>query len=841
LPERLSSPLKSLPPRIDRDPPIHYDIPFQIISGTSGIGKTRAAMDIASKLAETTQATTVYLARGYVNASARLPEKGPRRKVVVLIDDYDYGCGGAASTSFEERQAAYSEALENLSKLYRIVESKVEICGFIVTINSNRLHLVSEDVHLVLPAFEFCKLHPVSVTEYNEFLKSLASMLGISFDVDAAGILEKACDGRFDTVAIFLSQIPKGTAVKKQEAERYLQVQKSVWNMFRQHLSAQQQLVYDCIKTLRDFGIPARIEYIHQMTQRESSNTMDASQIRDALTSLWDIQEDRAIVYDGQFEPALPKDDSVEIIVKACLAAGHILRRKKRYFYQLEMKELMDTLVKMSQDKRALTLLRKLNSWYPRDRYFAFQLANVYSRRGQYLRAMWHLYRIFRKPDVMVVYSGKWIEVRAHLLLAHIYQSMGMYRLRHDWNWHKRIEQEFNMAASLADLEIPDVGSNGFEYVGSLGKEESPLVDPKNPLKEHLHELGYSVPEGKSLNAKHLRAIVHHSYSAYLLSQFHQEHRAIHHEVIVTQILPDYGEAYLNCAKACLQLGDSQRAVTFLNQAASASPQYLDQVTYSFMVSSYRYQAYADLGQIEIARKHFAECRELTNVEPLSSDEKLNIGLARLEQDNDYWDRYARLASHREKRFGDAITYRLLDERIKIVLPTDWKIFGENCSKSDEESWMTAGFASPLTWDDKTRTPSDAIVTLTYSMEAKHLTQDAPAFGLWYLECQVAAAKKKKSKYSWKLEEGPLNLGNATFSQWLFKIHARWSKTGRIMVFALPRARVLLQLMWEDSGSATFSPIMESIATPFRSQEVFLGVPPLKGSNKTGPTSKNPS
>lgn len=125
----------------------------------------------------------------------------------------------------------------------------------------------------------------------------------------------------------------------------------------------------------------------------------------------------------------------------ACLTAGHVLRRRKRYLYQLEMKALAETLLKIIQDKQALLLLHKLASWYPRDRYFAYLLAGVYSKRRKYLRAIWHLYRIFGKPDVMVVYSGKWIEIRAHLLLAHIYQSMGLFKLHHDWSWHKRIEQ----------------------------------------------------------------------------------------------------------------------------------------------------------------------------------------------------------------------------------------------------------------------------------------------------------------------------------------------------------------------------------------------------------------
>ncbi|GAJ03574.1 unnamed protein product, partial [marine sediment metagenome] len=211
----------------------------------------------------------------------------------------------------------------------------------------------------------------------------MASMLEISFDVDATEILEKAGDGRFDTIAIFLSSIPKGATVEKQKAEEYLQVQKSVWEIFRQHLSAQQLSVYNCIKILRDFGIPARTEYIYQMAQGKFLRAMDTSRIRDVLTSLWDVYEDRAMVYDGQFEPASPKEDSAEIIVKACITAGRVLRWEKRYFFQLEMKALTDVLIKMSLDKLAIRLLRKLNGWYPRDRYFAYLLADAYSRRGQ--------------------------------------------------------------------------------------------------------------------------------------------------------------------------------------------------------------------------------------------------------------------------------------------------------------------------------------------------------------------------------------------------------------------------------------------------------------------------
>jgi tetratricopeptide (TPR) repeat protein len=834
LPASLASPIRNLPPRIDRSPPIRYDAPFQVIVGGSGVGKTRAAIDIVSTLAETAQASTVYLARGYIDALAPLPEKGPRRKVIVLIDDYDYGCLAAASTSFEERQSAYSQALENLRRLHATVDSKVELCGFIVTVNSNRMPLLSGDAHVIVPAFKFQELPPVSDREHKEFLKSLSVALGISYSEDAYQTLQNACDGRFDTIATFLSSMPKGTTVGTKEAEKYLQVQRSIWEIFRQHLSQEQRLVYDSVKALKDFGLPPRIEYLHQML-REQLNTTNMSSIHDVLSSLWYVRDDQAIVYDNQFGPAVHEIHSAEVLVKGCIAAGQRLQREKRYAFQQDMKIFAHTLIEMSENKLALTLLRKLNHWYPRDRYFAYMLARVYTHRKQYLHAILPLYRVFRKPDILVIYSGKWIEVQAHLLLAHIYQRMGLHQWR-DWNIHKRIEQEFNIAASLADLEVPDLGADGFEYIGSLGSETSPHIEGKKILQETLQELGYNIPPGLSLNAKRLRAIVHHSYATYLLNQPHQEYLAIHHETTVTEILPDFGDAYLYCAKACLQLGDSQRALTFLNQAASATPQYMEQTTYSFMISSYRYQAYADLGQIEVARKYFSECQELCRYEPLCADEQLKAGLVRLAKDVYYWDRHARLAALREKLFGSSLIYRLLIEKVEIVLPADWKIAEETCSKSGQSDFLMAMFSSPLTWDDKTKTPSDASVTLFYSREKEHLVKDVQEFGLWWLHNQEAVARKRRVKCFWSMETETQNLGNATFCQWVFKLSGTWPKTGKLMAFALPQARVFLHLMWEDCGSATFRPIMESIGKSFRNQEVFLGIASHDSNSHLGST-----
>jgi tetratricopeptide (TPR) repeat protein len=811
LSDAVASPLRQTPPRIARTPCVRDDVAFQIIAGGSGVGKTRTALDTVSALAKATQAETVYLARRYVDASAPLPQAAPVRRVIVLIDDFDYGSVPASSLSFEDRQAAYSQAFTNLKRLRDVLRSKVDLYGFIATINTHRMPVAAQDVADILQDFTVVELPQISRQEHKDFIRGLETALHISFEHDARRMLEDACDGRFDTIATFLSSIPRGTKVGKQQAEQYLEILHRVWDVFRGQLSAEQQWVYDQVKTLKDFGLAPRIEYLSHMAH-DNPEVVRPSQVSEVILSLWRIHGGQAIVYDGQFGPPNRTLDIGKNVARSSMGVGRQLRRQKRYTYQQELKELAGYLGRFPNNPIYLKVLRKCNRWFRRDRYFAYLLAQAYDTEGHPFRAIFRLYRIFRHPDLRVFFSGKWVEIQAHLLLAHLYQSIGLHK-RRDWKSHARIEYEFEFATMLADLELPDVGAEGYELV----KSSDPDLDWQKMLKNDLMELGYEIPKNLSLHSKRLRAAVHHFYSAYLLKQKHREHAALSHEKTVTEVLPNFGEAYITCAAAAMQLGNSERALDFLAKASNAEPQYMDKVTFDFVIARGRWLAYADLGNIELARNYFGQYKQLSLQEPLSTNKQLRADIELTERDKSFWQRSARLAKIRQKVFGERLIYRLPIQRIEVVLPSDWKIDREGCS-TEEEDWLIAIFSSPVTWDRTTKTPSDAAVTLYYTTEQQHFSRDIESLGRRWFEEQEGTSV---SKYSWAKEIEPYNLGVATFCQWRFDIAGRWPKTGRLLVFASPHARVFLSLMCEVCGQATFWTTLESVGQTFKQQAVF--------------------
>lgn len=186
----------------------------------------------------------------------------------------------------------------------------------------------------------------------------------------------------------------------------------------------------------------------------------------------------------------------------------------------------------------------------------------------------------------------------------------------HDWDFHCKVEREFELAANLADLDVPDIGPDGFKIVYS----SRPSVDWKKRLEIEHKELGFDVPSSLSLNSKRLRAMVHHHYSSHLLSQTHREFDALKHENLVIELLPEFGEAVINCAQACIQIGDSKRALNYIEQAERMRPAYLDSGRFEFVLSQCRAQALEGIGDLDGAREELRRCIVLAQKSNFSQD-----------------------------------------------------------------------------------------------------------------------------------------------------------------------------------------------------------------------------
>ncbi len=800
----LSSPLKVTPERIERGLQNNFKPGMHIFLGTSGVGKTREAAEFAHKLSNVSGANIVYLAKGHISPTAPLPQQKDVKRVIVMIDDYDLGIESAASNTFLEREAAYKEALANLGSLYTHLKSQIELHALIVTINKYRLPISSFDINNILPECELLELPPVTHKEFSDFILAAAQVLDLSLSDEIVKLLAELCDGRFDTIAIFLNSFDKGAEIHKSAVQKFSDNLSTVWLIFKENLSDEQKSIYEKIKILKDFKLPPRIKYVQSLL--ESDNVyMKEKEVRRAIASVWSIEKSQAIIYDGQFgSPEYSLDLSKWVIVAVLRSSG--FRRNDRYSFQEEAKALGSLLTKFTPSKIHLRMLRRLCRWYPRDRYFAYLLALAYATHGKYFRGIVVLYRMFRQYDDREMLFGKWIVIKMHLLLADLFicQEAKKRSKRRHWIRYKFIEKEFKLAILSADADFRDLTLADYGEPIQLKGRPDPNINMKQLFDNEHKELGLDVPLLISVDRKLLRAMAHHKYAEYLLGEFHREYDAIKHEEIVIELLPEYGEAYLNCARACLGIGDTKRALVFAEHAGLLPPQNMDAAFYEFCVSQAKWASFYDIGDLSAAKKWFNECYELSQKESLYNSREFKSGLEYYRVNSDIWVCAEQLASLRQKEFGEKLFYRIPTFNIELCLPGDWKI--------DEDSFsgdtLMSSFAPTATWDETAQCPVDASIDVVYTTRQMEL--DAKSFGEMLLQ-----PVGKMSKVEKILIEGPITFDEITFYSWNFKIPGSWPKEGILMSFALPTARVHIRLMCQTCGKHIFWPIFTSVVEAF--------------------------
>ena len=148
----------------------------------------------------------------------------------------------------------------------------------------------------------------------------------------------------------------------------------------------------------------------------------------------------------------------------------------------------------------------------------------------------------------------------------------------------------------LADTEKPDLGVDHYNVVHSC---DGQTANAKESLRHHLQELGYAKPTVmQPLDSRVMRAVVHYEYSACLLRQVHREYEAIRHAEIVTELLPNFGEALLNCSHAYLRVGNSIRALDFAQRAQRAGPHATDSTMFEYLVARESYLCNVDIGDV---------------------------------------------------------------------------------------------------------------------------------------------------------------------------------------------------------------------------------------------------
>ena len=321
---------------------------------------------------------------GYVDPSAPIPSSEGTRRLIVFIDDYDWGFAAAASASFLDRQAAYVDAMVQLRRLYNRIVAIRDVHGMVVTVNNHRLPLSKDTIIGLLPGFRVYEVPPITPEEFGQFAISAANGLGIHLPSATIDRLMASCDGRLDSVSTFLQTFASGATVGEEDADRFAQFRRTAWQLFETNLSNEQHSV-SADETAAHLGLPPHVDYLVPLS-RWRTRSGAVRNIEGVVASIWPMNNGQPMVYDGQFGPPATDRDSADRVVEVVTAAAG-KRRRKRYVFQEEMRCLGFHLGTLSPQASDIRLMKRLTKWYPRDRFFAYLLASAYAKEGQYLRA----------------------------------------------------------------------------------------------------------------------------------------------------------------------------------------------------------------------------------------------------------------------------------------------------------------------------------------------------------------------------------------------------------------------------------------------------------------------
>jgi tetratricopeptide (TPR) repeat protein len=805
LANKISSPLKVVPKRIGRTFQVKPEPGVYLLLGGAGVGKTREAIDLAKHVATLSGANTVFLANGYVDASAPLPSRSDVRRVVIVIDDYDYGFGPAGALSFEERQVGYAHAIGNLKRFHRKIMGSIDLHALIVTVNTHRLPISVFDVTESFPDCSVTSIQAVTPEEFRKFIAAASDELGLQISAEAMDILVQGCDGRFDTVATFLADFIRNSSVQKSDAEKYTTVRQAAWTLFKSKLSNEQQAVYEQVRILKSFRLPARLEYITALLRRgkHKRSLIETQQI---VESVWPVMNGKAIIYDGQIGPLKGSEPDPTIVATAILDSCG-LRIKNRYAFQEEAKTFGLVWIQRQSQKEQIAFFKRMAKWYPRDRYFAFQLAESRTGQGQHYRAILTLYRILNRWDVRVVYSGKWVEIQCHLLLAQLYQKIWAKKIR-NWELQGKVEREFKIAIGLIEIGS-DLGPNDFETVYST----IPSRDVDKMSEIDHNELGFQRPSEIPIDLKRLHGMVHHRYAIYLINQHHREYDTLKHEEIASQMIPKFGDAALYCAVACNQIGDNERALKFIEQARLAGPAIFDSTEFKFLLLYTGGNALRGLGDVNGAKTNLQQCLEIARKHPEDADRVLKLeGDLR---DEGHWRSVMILPTLRRKAFAPNLKYEISDPNFVFVFPPQWKIDQEGADERGGRMRIQATFSSHVSWREGSKGPIDASVNVFCSNLPEQMSLDAQSLGLRYVE---NFPKIFQATVECRVDETLTNADKRMLWSVRFIAKQMWPKQGIVIVAALPAHRVQLMLLYEEMGADELRQPIEKLARDFIDQ-----------------------
>jgi len=410
------------------------------------------------------------------------------------------------------------------------------------------------------------------------------------------------------------------------------------------------------------------------------------------------------------------------------------------------------------------------------------------------------LWGALRDWDPMLFFSGKWILIHLHLLLSEVYLNWGLFPSQDLHDAHEYIEREFKLAASLADLAMPDVGAEGFKVVFLNDRDGR---DPKKDLKRYLLELGIDTPIHSEQEWRKLRGMVHHRYSQFLLRQTSRELDALEQEMLALEATPDLGEALIDCAGICERIGDSRRALHFLERAERAKPAYLTQAQYKCMIYLHRARNYLDVRDEDKALHWYGEAKRACG----GGDGKMDLLARRLEENApscSSWARSLRLAGLRSKEFetgGIVFVERISGMRFR--LSPDWKIAGEFCSEEDPPHYFTALFGSQIKWDEDSKSPWNASIFLEFCRVPEKMAAGPQSHAR-----ELIQTFESQEKFSWRPIHCRLLPKGLQATSYSFDQSHAAAKCGELHVLRTSTVMLSIHVMCLRSSAHIFLPIL---------------------------------
>jgi DNA polymerase III delta prime subunit len=253
-----------------------------LITGRTGLGKTREAVQLAQSLNNEGWTILLLTRETWLDAPARLPDDIPDRKLVLFLDDLNKKC-------YSSKAEIRPDASESLTlpiyepfqtRLYRTLEAFDTFCGKseIKVIATSRNEKISEfdepsewdklgwdQYNELWKKFNLFYLPEPDTTAEQKFLTETAEKAGILIRPDELSIIAKQNDGTFRNLVENLSSAKsEGVALT---LENFRDTLKGTWQK-RYQKSIQKypeaKNIYDSIELLREIGIQLRFSTVVQ-------------------------------------------------------------------------------------------------------------------------------------------------------------------------------------------------------------------------------------------------------------------------------------------------------------------------------------------------------------------------------------------------------------------------------------------------------------------------------------------------------------------------------------------------------------------------------------------------